>query len=211
MIARNTTGHGFRVVWVWAALLTLLAIAVKGRWLSAADQGIAQGMAAIRTPGFDEVARALTFFGSSPWVLGVMVVMSLCWRRRRALLAVFWGTWLLGFAMQILLRLWVAQWRPDTVVVPVAADLMTRFDLAGFTSGHAYRSAFLYGWWAGSLTRPQVPWAIWGRLGCLVLIALVGLGRVYLNRHWFSDVLGAWLLALLVLSLATWLRHRLHD
>jgi membrane-associated phospholipid phosphatase len=42
----------------------------------------------------------------------------------------------------------------------------------------------------------------WAAAGCAALILLVGATRVYLDRHWMTDVVGAWMLAGTALALA---------
>ena len=201
------------LVGLFAASLLLMALAVKAGVFVPMDRAVAQGVETIRTLWLDEGARAITFFGSTVWTLSAMVLMSAWKRRERGRVPVFWGAWLFGCAVQVLLRLWVAQGRPDAAVVPVgwAADFLelgTQFHLAGFPSGHAFRSAFLFGWWAQGCLRRQGLWERGIGVGCLVVIVLVGWTRLYLNRHWLTDVLGSWVLALLSLTLACALRPR---
>jgi membrane-associated phospholipid phosphatase len=182
--------------------VALFAVMVKLRWFAGIDQASSEWFALQRTPSLDAFAHALTFFGSSPWVLGVMGLMSGWWLSRgdRRTPAILWGAWGLGTLVQVLLRLTVAQWRPDAGLLPVPMDLWARFELAGFPSGHAFRSAFLYGWWARACRQRGVHWSV--AAGCLALILGVGLTRVYLGRHWMSDVAGSWLLAAWALALA---------
>ena len=186
---------------MWITLLVGLALTVKSGSLVWFDRSLAQWMEAIRTPWLDVAARTLTFFGSSPWTLSMVAAMGLCWlkRRQRMTLFRFIVAGLSGLVLHVLLRLWVAQWRPD-MPAPSSTDLMSRYDLVGFPSGHAFRSAFLYGWWAEALSRKRSGWATAGIAGCAVLIFLVGLSRVYLHRHWATDVVGGWLLALTALA-----------
>ena len=188
----------------WQLLIAvgLLAVMVKLRWRAGTDQAYTQWAMSRRTPGFDVFLRTLTFFGSSPWVFGVMSLMSAWWLRRgdRRTPVILWGAWGLGALVQVLLRLVVAQWRPDAGLLPVPMDLRARFELAGFPSGHAFRAAFLYGWWARTFTQRGTHWLVgWG---CLLLALGVGLTRVCLGRHWMSDVAGSWLLATWALALA---------
>ena len=199
----------FWVVWGWGLLLGLLAIAVNAKLLVDADHQMARWMEAVRTPGRDAAAKTMTFFGGSPWTLAAVAAMSLRWwaiHRRAALWACLWAG-LGGGILQCLLRLWVGQWRPDTIP-PSTMDLAARYELAGFTSGHAFRAAFLYGWWAQALLRRRTWWAATGAIGCGLLIVVVGLTRVYLGRHWVSDVAGGWLVALTALALAKRLEVR---
>ena len=189
-------------IWCWVVVLALLAMAVRGRHLAAIDLELMQWIQTLRVPWLDAAARRITFFGSSPWTLGVMVVMSLRWRRPRTTLIALWATWLAGLLLQVALRYGVAQWRPDAGALPLAMDLRTRFELAGFTSGHAFRSAFVYGWLAErAAARPSFR-ARLTVFGCGIMVALVGASRLYLSRHWFTDVLGGWIVACAALAVA---------
>lgn len=196
------------MMWVWALLSGCLALAVRGRWLAGIDRQMAASMEHLRSPALDAAAAALTFFGSAPWTLFAAGIMAAWWmaHQRAAPLVTFLGAWALGLALQMALRLWVAQWRPD-VMMPESPGLLARYDLAGFTSGHAFRSAFLYGWWARSLPQ-QRRWATAAAWGCGLLILLVGATRIYLRRHWFTDVIGAWGVAALALSAAAAFQRR---
>jgi undecaprenyl-diphosphatase len=189
-------------VWGWAVLLVGLALLVKRGSLAAFDRSATQWLEAGRTPALDECAAAITLFGSSPWAVVVVALMvGWWWRSGQGKIAA--GLCLAGccgLLAQAALRFWVAQWRPDAVV-PEAMNLFMRYELAGFTSGHAFRSAFLYGWWADRLWQDRArPWAFVGAIGCWLLILLVGLSRVYLHRHWCTDVVGAWLIAMTALA-----------
>ena len=190
-----------RLVWGWAALVLGLALAVKGGWLVAFDRGVTQWLDTLRTPSLDATARALTFFGGSPWILGLAAVMGGWWWRlgRHRTMAACFLAGACGLLLQIALRFLVSQWRPEAVV-PEPMSLIARYELAGFTSGHAFRSAFLYGWWADLLWRRKSAWAAAGAVGCWLLIVLMGLTRVYLHRHWCTDVVGAWLIAMTALA-----------
>jgi len=189
----------------------VVAVVVKLGRLAAIDQDITRWMVSIQRPELDAAAGAITFFGSSPWCLAAMGAVSLWWWQchQRALVGIFWGAWLMGVLIQVVLRLLVGQWRPDTTALPASLDLLSRFQLAGFPSGHAFRSAFLYGWGMNSLSRSRRWTAQLGANGLMTLIVLVGLTRIYLQRHWFSDVMGAWLVAAFVLAVAQTWRERL--
>lgn len=193
-----------RAIVIWGAALGLLASQVAQGHLTLLDGQMAQWVRAWQSPAFDGLMRALTFFGSSVWALAILAALaSLAWRRGRWPKALtLGGAFLLGLLIEGALRLWVSQWRPDTVVVPPALDLIGRMHLAGFPSGHAFRSAFVFGWVSKELESINARWVGSAQILCGVMIALVGASRVYLNRHWATDVLGSWLVALLVLSIA---------
>ena len=184
----------------WTAALAACSVAVACGWLAPLDQQIAGWVAALRSPMLDGPMRVLTWFGGSGWtVLGLLGLGWLAWRRGgQASARLMAAAFLVGAVMEIVLRFWVSQWRPDTMAVPGSLDPFTHFELAGFPSGHAFRSAFIFGWLAVEARgRPRAGLV---RVLCLVMTALVGFTRVYLNRHWATDVAGAWLVVLVTLA-----------
>ena len=188
---------------MWALLLGLLASQVAQGRLRAFDQDLAQTVAPWRSSAWDMPVRAAAFFGSSAWtVLALVALAALAWRQgRRPAAWILVGACAFGLGLEIVLRLWVAQWRPDTLVVP-AESLIERFHAAGFPSGHAFRSTFLLGWIITELQARRDWWIRAAQAGCVAIIIMVGISRLYLSRHWASDVLGGWLVALLALSVA---------
>jgi membrane-associated phospholipid phosphatase len=64
----------------------------------------------------------------------------------------------------------------------------------GLPSGHA-QSAVVLWWYSASVLRRT-----WGWVGALVLIMLIASSRIYLGVHFFTDIIGGWLIA------AIWLR-----
>ena len=155
-----------------------------------------------RSPWLTHAAKAITLFGSSPWTVLLMVGMSWWWRDSRRNLMVFWGSWVMGVLLEVILRLWVGHGRPDAGPIPASADVLTHLQVAGFPSGHAFRSAFVCGWWASSLRHRKPPWPSVAVIGGGMMILLIGLSRVYLLRHWWTDVVGGWVVAAIVLTIA---------
>ena len=186
-------------VWLAAAILAAAAV-VKTGWVADLDAALTDWMLARVSPALDAAAQTVTFFGSNVCVLGAMAAWSL-WELRqgeRRLPVLLWTAWAAGALVQVLLRYAVAQWRPDSGGMPEPSSLFERYELAGFTSGHGYRAAFLFG--AAALASMRQGWG-WAAVGCALLIAGVGATRVYLIRHWMTDVLGSWLVAAWALAL----------
>lgn len=184
--------------------LMLLAVGVKIGVAAQVDRQVAAWVLAHQHPAAVYTARLLTFFGSVPWVLGLMAVLSGLWiaagNRRSA--ALLWSAWALGALAQVVLRVTVAQWRPDTDQALQSLSLWQRYDLAGFPSGHAFRAVLLYGWLSRTWLRQgrAIPAA-----GVTLLALTVCATRVYLGRHWISDVSGGLCLAAWALA---WARTR---
>lgn len=192
----------------WPLGLGVLTALVATGHVTSVDQGIARWVAAIRSPALDEPMRLLTFFGSSLWAAcGLAGLSVLAWRRGDGrTIPLLVGAFLATFVLEIALRLSVPQWRPDVSAIPASMDALTRFQLAGFPSGHGIRSAFVFGWLARVLGGS--PAVRLGRIACLVMIGVVGCTRLYLNRHWASDVVGGWLVVLVVLTLVCWVEGK---
>lgn len=188
----------------WASVCLMLAVLVQSRWLAGFDAMLTEWAQAHRASNGDGVARTLTFFGSSTWALAAGVMMTAWWARARQgrMIAVFWLSWGLGLAVQSVLRCGVAQWRPDAPLPASIHSMVDRLFSTGFTSGHAFRSAFVFGWWANVLTQRRTSWRRIGAVACVALIILVGWTRVYLWRHWMSDVVGGWVIAAWSLAVA---------
>jgi undecaprenyl-diphosphatase len=102
-------------------------------------------------------------------------------------------------AIAALVKLFVDRPRPSIDLVEVFRELTT----SGFPSGHVLSTTSLCGFFAFlsyTLLKPSP-----GRTALLVffilLVALMGPSRIYQGQHWFSDVMGAYLLASLWLAL----------
>ena len=203
-VATKTMTEPRKRLAVWAVALGALSYQVAKGHLAFLDQPIAYWIAAWRSASLDGPMRLATFFGGSVWMLVSLLGLGLwAWRRGGAtLVLIFIGAFGVGSAIEIGVKLSGLQWRPDIVTIPASMDAASRFHLTGFPSGHGFRSAFLFGWLARQLRDSDISWASVGRVVCAVMIGLVGLSRLYLNRHWASDVLGSWLVALVALSLA---------
>jgi len=71
----------------------------------------------------------------------------------------------------------------------------------GLPSGHAQIAASVWGWLAVEVRKR------WFRIASVILIALIGISRIYLGIHFLSDVLMGWVLGgLLVWAFTSW--HR---
>jgi membrane protein DedA with SNARE-associated domain/membrane-associated phospholipid phosphatase len=136
------------------------------------------------------LAKIVTFFGSGglTWGLALVGAVLLAWRRR-------WVEfWVLLVGMTITqVGIWEIK---DAVDRPRPADPLASSSGSSFPSGHAAHSV-IYLWLAVTIVlrlRPGMARATAVVVTGIVLTALVGLSRVYLNVHYLSDVNAGWAL-----------------
>jgi undecaprenyl-diphosphatase len=204
------------VVLIVAALLVALGAAVLFGVLGEeiqdqepvpVDIGANQFLHGFSSPTLDGLMRLASFIGSAGFVIPVMVVVViLLYRRRRLAEAIFLPAVYAGSgALNFLLKLYFHRNRPSFPWSPGAVNDYS------FPSGHAMNSLVFY------LSLALVTWLVFGRrLGVavlsigLVIVALVGVSRVYLGFHYVSDVIGGyaagliWLLIAAVAMRALW-------
>ena len=173
--------------------------------IDTATTGFLHGLA---NPTLDALMDAATVLGSSPVLAAVagLVVVLLVVRRRR-MEAVFLVIALVGtLELNDMLKLLVHRPRPGF-------DWAAVWPETGFPSGHSMNSFVVY------LAIALVIWRLGGRRAgivtvvlAIVLVASIGISRIYLGAHWLSDVIGGYLagaLWLLFLAAAWTLVSRL--
>jgi membrane protein DedA with SNARE-associated domain len=198
--ARATPGHDFGLEFtsLLAALAVALFVLVAYTSIVGGDPGPTPGdETAIEVvdhlhSGFLlAISKVITFLGSGvfTWALTAVCAALLAWRRR-------WPEfWVLVAGMAIInfgfheLKVAIDRPRPPGPHEVSAAG-------SSFPSGHAAHSV-LYVWAAVTIVLRLRPGMARGTLVVIagvVLTALVGLSRVYLNVHYLSDVSAGWAL-----------------
>jgi len=203
---RLATDLRFRL-WALAVLLGLLSTCVAKGCLDSFDQYIFRIMADMRSYGFDALFRAISFFGSCTWlILGLIILSVYEWKKagRNAVLLLL-GAFSVSFILEIILRFSVGRMRPDIPLAWQGANLFERFEAFGFPSGHGLRSAFIFGWivMLGATKNSRSILSLALDQFCIFMIFMVGISRLYLYRHWPSDILGSWLLVAAVFTVVS--------
>jgi len=165
--------------------LGVLEDVVTGDPLVRADAAIYNLLQGLRSPSVDRLMVAITELGSGfvLWVLTVAVVLWLLWRRAWHAAAY----WLAAIGLASLLGMVIK----TTLHRPRPAPVSSGWDSFSFPSGHATSSAALYGFLAFLLAQGLGPKGRTAAVSAVVLlVALIGISRLYLGAHWLSDVLG---------------------
>ena len=77
----------------------------------------------------------------------------------------------------------------------------------GFPSGHVLSLVVFFGlmiWLVATASRRRRRWRVLASALCVLTVALVAFSRVYLDRHWLSDLAGGLTIGLAYLLLAIW-------
>jgi len=144
----------------------------------------------LQTDLLTSLAKVVTFFGSGgfTWALALVCAALLAWRRR-------WTEfWVLLVGMTIT-QVGIIEIK-DAVDRPRPPEPLVDSSGSSFPSGHAAHSV-IYLWLAVTIVlrlRPGMARATAVVVTGIVLTALVGLSRVYLNVHYLSDVNAGWAL-----------------
>jgi membrane-associated phospholipid phosphatase len=145
-----------------------------------------------------DVAKAITHLGTSEVTLAVAVIAGgvLAWRRH------WWEAGILVAAL-IICHIAVPFFKEEIGRPRPSGDALVSADGNAYPSGHA-TYAVIYTWLALTIAiRVRPGWTYGSALivGGIVITALVGLSRVYLNVHYLSDVSGGWALGVSAFSL----------
>jgi membrane-associated phospholipid phosphatase len=138
-------------------------------------------------PGLGNFFLIITQFGSELIFIGILLILYWTVNKEEAVMA----TYVLVAAVltNYWLKYFIAKERPPVSNwYPGSAGDATNYSTP---SGHSQFSATLYGWFAARSKKR------WVTLIAIVLIALIGISRIYLGVHFLEDVLLGWGLGIL--------------
>jgi hypothetical protein len=191
-----------------ALLLTL--VAVEWRPLTTLDGDIARTTHrwAVDERGVTHACRILTDWVWDPWTMRLVCAVAVVWLvwRRAAWWTALWlaATCALGTLLQQTLKAAVGRPRP------VWPDPVDSAHYAAFPSGHAMTATVVCGLLLWLLHRYGPGRAVWRTALAVAVVSVLGVGltRVWLGVHWPSDVVGGWLLGVLLVALAVLVHQR---
>jgi membrane-associated phospholipid phosphatase len=163
------------------------------------DLRITLGLQSINSPVFAELMSLISWAGYTPQsvlitalIVGLLFVFGLQWESLMGLATAFFDQ-----AVNTLVKIFIHRPRPSVNLVHVVATINSY----SFPSGHVMFYTGFFGFiWFLTFTLLKKSWTRTLILSLFsVLILLIGLSRIYLGEHWTSDVVGAYLLGVLVL------------
>ncbi|HVK02530.1 MAG TPA: phosphatase PAP2 family protein [Armatimonadaceae bacterium] len=203
-LARRREAGALAVMIALLLAFGLLLYAIRdgnGERILATDVRITRAIQSYRSAPLDAAAHFFTFVGGFAVMAPVAVTLgALLLRQGRPRAALLLGTALLAghplnFALKMLAR------RPRPSADQDLVDVLAAASGTSFPSGHAMSAALFFGL-IGFFAYVMLPSprgrALVGAL-MIALALLVGLSRVYVGGHWFSDVVGGWSVGLFLL------------
>jgi membrane-associated phospholipid phosphatase len=208
LLASTLVLGGLLLVLMTAATAEIYESVVEQDGAAALDKPVLAAAQRLRTPAADTAITLFTDLGSAqvlPWLVAVVTIA----------LALRWRQWtpvvLMSAAVTGSVLMTVAGKSAVGRTRPALVDAVPPYESsASFPSGHSLNAVVVAGVLAYLIIRRQR--TARGRLVTLVLAATfavaMGLSRVYLGHHWFTDVLVAWTLGLAWLTVVV-VAHRL--
>lgn len=187
-------------------ILTILILVVKSRPYSAVDILIGQEIQQFNPTWFDLLMRFVSNLAAATGMGGVLL-LAVClllylMRKRKQALMLFLSTAGINLVATIF-KAYVARPRPSPNLVEQVGHYP---GLDSFPSGHVLWAIGFYGFLA-LVVWMEVRHRWWRRVLISLLssvILLMGLSRIYLGAHWFSDVVGSYLIG------SVWLLLMIH-
>jgi len=197
---RNCSKKKSNLVLLFLAMLFIgLSFADAFKWIHPIDVSISNFVQSFKNGLLTQVAVFISWFGEAPqgYVMLVLSAVALYVTRLRWEAVVLIVSNIIAIASEELIKIIVRSPGPGAPSVP---DLIKVTDYT-FPSGHVIFYITFFGLiYYYSILRMEQKWTKAVLLIPIgILIALVGVSRVYLLEHWYSDVIGGYLLGGMIL------------
>jgi len=197
--AANHLGAGLAVLYVIVASIGLgvLAIAAHTTPYFNVDLVIARAVQSIQALWFDLLMRGVSWPGYPPQLYVGLVFIFLIlffYVSRWAAVAHLFATVGIG-AVGLVIKMLVDRPRPSASLIHVLNPNLDGGRYS-FAAGHVETFVAILGflWFLAYCSQNRSLWRTLALIVFGVMIALIGLARIYSGEHWFSDVAGGYLL-----------------
>lgn len=180
-------------------IFALLAADIRGDYITAGiDAGVYRWMQSFRSGFATGFFKVMTNMVHPVVMLVISISMIHVVRQTKYLLALF-GNLALTVFLNLAIKGSFMRVRP-----PEAMRLVTESGYS-FPSGHAMLAASFYGFLLFMLLQTEITaWQkVGGAIGCIGIILLIGMSRIYLGVHYTTDVIGGFLVSTIYLILYT--------
>ena len=210
---KNQSCLNSKLILICTLSFVMLAILAHFYPYFAIDLFISQKIQSIHLPGLYSFMWLISLPGNTnflPYTLAIILTTLLVIRHRLGIITSLIGV-ALSVSISAILKFLVHRPRPSDTLISVFDRLK---DLS-FPSSHAMSYSLVLGFLI-YLTQKEIKSMVLKRALTVIfslLIILVGVSRLYLGVHWFSDVIGGYLLGIICLHFTICLyRHfKLHS
>ena len=140
--------------------------------------------------------KIFTFLGSTPFIIGlcVLVFVILLYKKQKEYAYKCAGILVISTLMNNIVKVIVRRPRPEYITVVE--------NTFSYPSGHTMASVTLYGFLIYFLLKSKISksYKVVFSIILGIIPVLVGMSRIYLGAHYFSDVFGGALLSIMLLS-----------
>lgn len=187
------------IIIVLSLLFIVLCILVKLDLLSNIDESVYKFITSNMNNTTTNIYKVITFFGSTIFMVGLCVLLLVLFiiLKKNIYGYIISGTLIFSTIMNNVIKVIIRRERPIYMIV--------RETTFSFPSGHTMASVSMYGILIylinKSNTNKKLKIILSIILGMIPL--MVATSRIYLGAHYFSDILGAIMLATIVLLIST--------
>ncbi|MGB8644818.1 MAG: phosphatase PAP2 family protein [Anaerolineae bacterium] len=177
--------------------LMVLALAAHTTPYFDVDLVVARAVQSIQAPWFDLLMRGVGWPGYPPQLyvgLALIFLILFFYASRWAAVSHLFATVGIG-AVGLAIKMLVDRPRPSASLIQVANPNLDGGKYS-FAAGHVESYVAILGflWFLAYFSQGRSIWRTLALIVFGVMIALIGLARIYSGEHWFSDVAGGYLL-----------------
>lgn len=190
--ARLLLPETLRNLGILVAISIALAVVVRVKWTYGFDLRVTRYLQKLDTPGLTKAARFFTWMGNSSTVIALsLIIAGFLAYRGEGTAAVLLAATNLSLVVSTIVKHLVDRARPGEKEAVIHGGPRWSYS---YPSGHSMGAAACYGFLSVllELALKPGPEKDFVTAVLVTLPIFIGLSRVYLGAHWFSDVVGGW-------------------